>query len=577
MRLPRSQTARWALYVGIGLLFLIALDIWWVVAYRHNYPFDVDEAGYTVIGLNDWIGLQVGGISGWWEAVQTQTPNAPLLPTVTSVLLLAHQGVLVGFGTLIGFSVILVFATYGIGERLAGPRLGALAAFAVATSYGAFAFTREYIFAMPAGAMMSCAVLALVRGDALRSRRWAAALGAAIGLMLLARTMTVAFVPGLAVAAVVLIAARGRDDLGNRLRNLLLASVVAFGVTITWYWRNFGPVKEYLTTYGYGAQAANYGTEHSPLSYVRFKGVLERIAELELLAPLTLLVSLGLIAMAIAAVVRVKNAEDRRAELLHLAGSNTLAVAIVFASGYAALMSSQNGGDGFTFPLAMLLPPLAVVALRVYRHLAVPITVVVVIFSTVTVVATSTFWDWASMQRNAYLPIVNELPWTKGQPNVVGAIRTQVPGNPYRFEGDDAGWTPIDHKLANLLFSPIGPDHTYPLTAFASRNRVLSINSVLLAGVLDHRAPVPAIQLTGEPADTVANYVHQLTAPEFGQPTALVTMSSEVEDFPPLVTQSKAEAAARKVGFHRIRQITLPDGRKLRVWVLSKAPTPASP
>ena len=572
MRLPQNQTARWALYVGIGLLFLIALDVWWVATYRHNFPFDVDEAGYTTIGLVDWLGFQNGGVHGWWEAIQTQPPNAPLLPAVTSVALLVHQGVLVGFGVLIGFIVILTFATYGIGERLAGPRLGALAALAVATSQGAFSFTREYVFALPAAAMFSCAVFALVRSDGLRSKRWSAALGAAIGLMLLARTMTVAFVPGLGVAAVVLIATRGRADLVNRLLSLLLASVVAFGVTISWYWRNFAPVEEYLTSYGYGSQAANYGSEHAPVSWIRFKSIVERIAFLDLLGPLALLVFFAIIALAITAIVRVRQAEDRRAELLRLAGSNVLAVAIVFAAGFAALMSSRNPGDGFSFPISMLLPPLAVVALRVYRNLAVPITVVVGIFALVTVVASSTIWDWASKTRTTSMPVLNEVPWVNAIPNAVGAIRTQLPGSPYRFEGSDADWTPIDHKLANLFLSPIGPEHTQPLVSFASRNRIISANSVSLAGVLDHHAGIPFTQLNAEPSDTVANYVKELEDPELGIPTALVTMSSNVDDFPPLITQSKAEAAARQVGFHRIRQLTLPDGRKLRVWVRSQAP-----
>ena len=49
----------------------------------------------------------------------------------------------------------LTLATYGIGERLAGPRLGALAALAVGTSQGVFVFHREYIFALPTAALLA--------------------------------------------------------------------------------------------------------------------------------------------------------------------------------------------------------------------------------------------------------------------------------------------------------------------------------------------------------------------------------------------------------------------------------------
>lgn len=64
------------------------------------------------------------------------------------------------------------------------------------TSSGAFVFAREYVFALPAAALLSCAVYALLRSDALRARYWAIACGVTLGLMVLARAMTIAFVPG---------------------------------------------------------------------------------------------------------------------------------------------------------------------------------------------------------------------------------------------------------------------------------------------------------------------------------------------------------------------------------------------
>ena len=133
-----------------------------------------------MIGIIDFLGFESGGLSGWWEAVQNQTPNAPLLPALTSIVLIVKPGVLEGFGVLIAFAALLTLATYGIGERLAGPRLGALAALAVGTCQGVFVFTREYIFALPTAAFLACSVYALIRsegmhqaalGDRLRRRR----------------------------------------------------------------------------------------------------------------------------------------------------------------------------------------------------------------------------------------------------------------------------------------------------------------------------------------------------------------------------------------------------------------------
>jgi hypothetical protein len=118
-----------------------------------------------------------------------------------------------------------------------------------------------------------------------------------------------------------------------------------------------------------------------------------------------------------------------------------------------------------------------------------------------------------------------------------------------------------------MLVPPDGSTLEPPVTAFASRNRAISSNSVGLASLLVHNRSIPFTQLQAEPTDTVANYERQLAGPDLGEPTVLVTMNRNDKDFDPLVTQSYAEAAARHLGFRRIRQLELPDGRLMRVWV----------
>src|SRR5665811_2257809 len=134
--LPSSERARWALIVADGRFVLAAIHAGWIARCRHGYPLEGDEAGYLGGGVTDYIGFQTDGLSGWWDAFQSQTPNAPLVPALTSVLLLVKPGVLEGFGVLIGFLVLLVLATYAVGERLASPRLGALAALVAGTGQG---------------------------------------------------------------------------------------------------------------------------------------------------------------------------------------------------------------------------------------------------------------------------------------------------------------------------------------------------------------------------------------------------------------------------------------------------------
>jgi 4-amino-4-deoxy-L-arabinose transferase-like glycosyltransferase len=559
---------RWALIVTAGCLVMAAINVWWVATYRHGYPLDVDENGYTMIGVIDFLNFESGGISGWWEAVQNQTPNAPLLPALTSIVLIFNPGVLQGFGVLIAFAALLTLATYGIGERLAGPRLGALAALAVGTSQGIFIFTHEYIFALPTAAFLSCTVYALIRSEGMLRWRWAVACGAAIGLLLLSRTMAVAFLPGIGVAALLPVAVNYREELKKRLLNLGLLVISAVLVAATWYWNNFGPVYDYLTEFGYGSQAQNYGSEASTLSWERFKSVAEKIIQGDLLVPMSALVVVGLIALSVAAGRRLIAAEDRRAEALRLLGSNAMALFIVAGAGFGALMSSQNGGFGFTFPVAMLLPPLAVVALRFYRAAIVPAAVLVVAIAAVNLLANSNVSDDISEPRLVEVPAFGELPWISGEPAAVGNVRQQAPGPRTRFTSADEGYVAVDKEMAKTLLEKIAPEGTPRLVAFASRHRVVSTNSIGLAGVVDYRRGIPFTQLLAEP-DSVAHYEEQITGPDLGHPTAVVTTSTEAGDFEPLVTQAKVEIALRNLHFSLVRQVEMPDGRRLRVWVWS--------
>lgn len=577
MRLPASERARWALIVAAGVLALVALNLWWVLTYRKGFPLNVDEAGYTSIALTDWLGFHNVGLHGLWSAIQSQTPNAPLLPALTSALLIVKTGVMEGFVVLIGFFALLAFAAYGIGERLAGPRLGALAALAVATSEGALLFSREYVFALPTAALLSCAVYALLRSERMQRRRWAIACGVALGLMVLARTMAVAFVPGVLAAALVAMLAIDRTGMKRRFLNLGLTVVAAVVVAATWYFHNLEPVWEYLTSFGYGSQSTYYGAEHSAVSWGRFRAVAERVIADDLLVPLTVLVLLGLVTLAVVAVHRVAAAENRRRALLELAAGDSVAVAIVIAAGFAALMTSRNGGNGFSLPPSMLLPPLAVVALRFHPIAAAPVAVLVAAIAALNLAATSSLWEGLAKPRFVAVPGFGEQAWLNGTPRPVGAVRAQVPGPATEFVDSDRGWPEADEELGAKLLRRIEAGVPSAVVAFASRHRAISSNSVELALLLYHDTSIPFTQLEAEPSDTVGTYVRQLTDPEHGQPGMLITMNRNTDDFPPLVTQGKAEAAARRVGFHRIWAMTLPDGRRLRLWARSAlAPEPGS-
>lgn len=547
-----------------------ALDVWWVEHYRSGYPFDIDEAGYSTFGFVDYYGLHYQGISGWWEAIQHQPTFAPLLPALTSLTLHFGLNALNGFFVLAAFALVLALAAYLLADRLVGPRLAAFAAVVTATLPGTVAFSREYIFALPTATFLLIAVYAILRSDGLRRWSWAVGCGVAIGLMVLSRTMAISYVPGILLAGILPMFLReGGCTIGRRIVNLVLLLIAAAVVASTWYARNVGSVVEYLTSYGYGHKSKFYGAQHALLSWGRFRSVAEHMISEDLFLPLAAISLVALAALVVAAVQRLRPKMGRRHALLQIASGDAFGICLVFIIGYGALMSSRNGGDGFTIPLTVLLPTIGVVALRRFPAATVPAVAIVSVVAIFNVVSTTTIWKWAAHGRYTSVPLLaEELPITKGVPKAVFALRLQFPGSEYMFQRRDGLWLRADRKLSGIITRLYGPDGQAPVVAFASRNRMLNSNTVQLASVEKYQRGIPLeqVEIEEESEDSVGHYKEVLEGSEEAAPTALVTMSSEEDDFSIPITQRKAEAAAREVGFHRFASMTLPDGRTLWVW-----------
>jgi len=207
----------------------------WLVRFRHSSLTEWDEAGYIQIGVLDRVGLAHGGLVGLVRTVVHQPGEAPLVPLLAvPIYLVAGTGVFQSLFVLPVFFAILVAATYALARTLVAPAWSLLAALAVAGMPAVIDYTRLFHFAVPATACATVALWALLASDGLRRRAYALAAGAFIGLMVLSRTMTLAYLPGFALAAALQLLFR-RETLRMRVTNVVLASVVATAVAATWY------------------------------------------------------------------------------------------------------------------------------------------------------------------------------------------------------------------------------------------------------------------------------------------------------------------------------------------------------
>ena len=225
--------------------------------------------------------------------------------------------------------------------------------------------------------MFTAALWALLRSDRLERRGWAVASGLLLGLTLLSRTMTIAYLPGFVAAAalpVLFYAERRRD----RLVNLALLLGAGGAIAAVWYLPNRDTVGSYLFHFGYGADSASYGSRHSIASVAYWTTEARELVG-DLYLPLAAVLALCLIAAAASAIAAGRPHRPRREELLRWLGSNAAIPAIVVAEGYLALSSSRNQGTAFALPWLPALLVLVVAAASRIRERAVRAAVVTAI------------------------------------------------------------------------------------------------------------------------------------------------------------------------------------------------------
>ena len=190
--------------VAVLIAVTVALHLVWLDRFRRGFLTEWDEAGYIQIAILDRAGLAHDGLTGLARAVLTQPVEAPLVPFATvPIYLIAGVGVFASFLILPVFFGLLVLATYLLARDLVQPWWAVLAAAVAASIPAVTDYTRLYHFAMPAALWVTLALWALIRSDGFERRRYSLAFGAAIGLMVLTRTMTLSYLPGFAVAALV--------------------------------------------------------------------------------------------------------------------------------------------------------------------------------------------------------------------------------------------------------------------------------------------------------------------------------------------------------------------------------------
>jgi 4-amino-4-deoxy-L-arabinose transferase-like glycosyltransferase len=544
---------------------LLVVHYVWLRRFRQGYVVEWDESGYMQFALSNFDALRDYGPWTFVKTVAGRGGYGPLLPFVTSLAYpIVGRGV---FGSLLVVPVFfagLVGATFALARQLVASSWAVVAAVTVAAIPAVIDYTRLFHFSLPATACMTAALWALLRSDGFRRRGWAAAFGLLVALTLLARTMTVAYIPAFLLAASAQLVVV-RSDLKVRARNVAVAAGTAAVVAGPWYIRNARSVWDGLAGSGYGEASTQYGP-HYPIASWGFWTKELRLDLSHLGLPLAAALLLCLLVFLACFVlpgqrlsVRVGSARSARA-------AGVLGLTVVVLEGYLVLTSSRNQGTAFALPWLPALVILCVVAAASVpaRLVRVGLATLLILVSLTNVLSKSGSVEPLARVRTVSLPGFGSIPVTDG----TGIIQREIRAAGYDIE-------PVTEPLAAMhrQWLPLARDVIgWSLRRADARGEELSLMlgthdlifsnwRLSLAAQLWFHRWQPVDYLTTFPnGDTVTAYRRQLLSPPHD---ALVSFDSRRDG---QVTRWKFEAAARSLGFAPAKSFAMPDGRTLWIW-----------
>ncbi len=350
MRSREWLARNWATILVVALItaFVVSRAAW-IYRYRVGQPLDIDEAGYLAMAMTDFNGLTSDGIVGLVKVANNLGFQAPL-SSVLAALFFVVTGPKTTAGLLVplGLGALTLIATWLWARTAANKYIALVATALVCATPIFFDYSVSFNFAITATCAFTLAMMAYTFSTKLESLPWSLAFGLFVGMIPLARTMALAFIPGLIIAVAIQVLA-SRDQKAKRILHALCAAVAAILVAATWYWTNWRGVVEYLTSFGYGNRSVEFGPKQTPLSPEMWLGVVRYVIDSVYLPMAILMLVTGVLAIAFAlGLLRNRGA---RYGIRRIAQSQLFPAACVVLFGLMALATSSNRGSGFLLPL----------------------------------------------------------------------------------------------------------------------------------------------------------------------------------------------------------------------------------
>ncbi len=592
---PSALRSKWFLLAIVAVCGPVLANGAWVITQRHGQPLDIDEAGYVAMALQDYLGLHFGGLSGWWHEIVNQPVQAPLAPAIASLFdfVTAPNSLIINalMVSVLSYGVILLVT---LGLTADWPRVArVLAFFFVASSPGLIQSSRSFVFSETAAACLAAALYFAQRSRSFTRTGPALAWGVCVGLMPLTRTMTIAFVPGVVVAALApAIARRSRSGLVRIGAGLLVAA----GVAATWFVHNFTGVYRYLTGAGYGAAADQYGNTKvhwSIFSPTNWHSFLVNMTNTYIFVGGLLFLLVGWLACVVV-VTRRGLRLGRSGWSSLLAGLEgwvatsplALACAIVAVTGILALMSTPNQGNGFIVPLIV---PLMMVAVRgamivleraVHPPATLPRRGVLALRVTTLTVAVVSIGLAATAAAITFEPITREVRY---RAQIPGGDRLAVWDSTAVLRGyEDAGataedpnpalpavgraWLAASHTVDSQIWQTARSTSRVPFAVFTFIAHMINTNTIEVDSLLQHQTAIPIAAMMPSRLHRGVPYYLAQVASARSAVSVVATLSPGPDQFIPTVPAAAGLAYVRLLHFVPFARDRLPDGAILTLW-----------
>ncbi len=192
LSLARREWLAPVLLIGGLLLVHVVFNSYWLAA--NVTTTGADKSRHLARSIEYHQLLTPFTLRGLFAAL-IENPIRPSLVPLSATLAYRILGVSVDAGPMINilYLAILMAATYGLGLKLAGRKVGLLAAFLIGTYPMIFAMSRYFYLELGLTAMVAATIYFLVASDGFRSRRFSLFFGLCLGLGLLTKRTFVAF------------------------------------------------------------------------------------------------------------------------------------------------------------------------------------------------------------------------------------------------------------------------------------------------------------------------------------------------------------------------------------------------